>query len=80
MTPKAQAPKTNKSAGNLSSDATIPASCDTVITPTCVQDLYGVPATKATQKTNVLAVSGFIEQFANNQDLQVGFIDCDALF
>ena len=70
MTPKAQALKTNKAKNNLSSDA-VPASCDSVITPTCVQDLYGIPTTKATQRTKQLGVSGFIEQFANNADLQV---------
>ncbi|PSR73915.1 hypothetical protein PHLCEN_2v10273 [Hermanssonia centrifuga] len=54
---------------NLSSDA-VPASCATTITPTCVQDLYGIPTTKATESSNQLGVSGFIEQFANQQDLK----------
>ncbi|KAJ7806793.1 family S53 protease-like protein [Mycena olivaceomarginata] len=47
----------------------VPASCNTVITPTCLQAIYGIPATPATQATNKLGVSGFIEQFANEADL-----------
>ncbi|KAJ7788662.1 family S53 protease-like protein [Mycena olivaceomarginata] len=47
----------------------VPASCNTVITPTCLQAIYGIPATPATQSTNKLGVSGFIEQFANEADL-----------
>ncbi|KAI0294269.1 family S53 protease [Multifurca ochricompacta] len=46
-----------------------PASCDTAMTPTCLQQLYGIPATVATQPSNKLAVSGFISQFANQADL-----------
>lgn len=47
----------------------MPASCATTITPACLQALYGIPTTKATQSSNVLGVSGFIEQFANQADL-----------
>ncbi|KAI0823344.1 family S53 protease [Trametes gibbosa] len=54
---------------NLTSNA-VPASCATTITPACLQALYGIPATPATQKSNTLGVSGFIEQFANQQDLK----------
>ncbi|KAJ7111425.1 family S53 protease-like protein [Mycena epipterygia] len=50
------------------SDA-VPASCNTVITPACLQAIYGIPATAATQSTNKLGVSGFTEQFANEADL-----------
>jgi len=53
---------------NLTSRA-VPSSCATTITPTCLQDLYGIPITPATQSSNVLGVSGFIEQFANEADL-----------
>ena len=49
----------------------VDASCDQVITPTCLQTLYGIPATAATNQNNQLGVSGFIEQFANKDDLQV---------
>ncbi|KAI0261747.1 family S53 protease-like protein [Gloeopeniophorella convolvens] len=46
-----------------------PSSCDTEVTPACVQELYNVPATFATQSSNTLGVSGFIDQFANQADL-----------
>ncbi|KAI0064355.1 family S53 protease [Artomyces pyxidatus] len=59
-----------KIASNYSIDATAPSSCNTAITPTCVQELYGIPTTLATQKTNQLAVSGFIDQYANSADLK----------
>ncbi|KAJ7167986.1 family S53 protease-like protein [Mycena filopes] len=48
----------------------VPASCATVVTPACLQALYGIPATRATQTSNKLGVSGFIEQFANTADLK----------
>ncbi|CAL1707451.1 unnamed protein product [Somion occarium] len=60
--------KVDTSKTNLSSDA-VPASCASVITPACLQALYSIPTTRATQSSNVLAVSGFIEQFANQADL-----------
>ncbi|KAF7375849.1 Peptidase S53 domain-containing protein [Mycena sanguinolenta] len=47
----------------------VAASCDDTITPTCLQDIYGIPATPATQSTNKLGVSGFIDQWANEADL-----------
>ncbi|KAJ7446341.1 family S53 protease-like protein [Mycena latifolia] len=51
------------------SDA-VPTSCNSVITPACLQAIYNIPATAATQSTNKLGVSGFIEQFANQADLK----------
>ncbi|KAI0043881.1 family S53 protease [Auriscalpium vulgare] len=45
------------------------ASCS-IFTPSCLQSLYGIPATAATQKSNSIAVSGFLEQFANRADLE----------
>ncbi|KAK7025066.1 family S53 protease [Favolaschia claudopus] len=45
------------------------ASCATSVTPTCLQTLYGIPTTPATQSSNSIAVSGFIEQFAQKVDL-----------
>lgn len=55
------------------SDSTAVAGCNTnAIDPTCLQNLYGIPTTLATQSTgNTLAVSGFIEEFANMADLSV---------
>ena len=63
---KAPAPATN-----ISSNA-VPASCSSTITPACLQALYGIPATPATVSSNKLGVAGFIDQFANQQDLKVG--------
>ena len=57
-------------AQNITARQSVPASCANTVTPTCVLDLYGIPSTKATQSSNTLGVSGFIEQFANNNDLQ----------
>ncbi|KAJ2985446.1 hypothetical protein NUW54_g10149 [Trametes sanguinea] len=58
-----------KPAVNVTSDA-VPASCSSTITPACLQDLYGIPTTPATQKSNQLTVSGFIGQFAQKADLE----------
>ncbi|KAF7365749.1 Family S53 protease [Mycena venus] len=57
-----------KPASGISIDAT-PSSCATTITPACLQSLYGIPTTKATESSNTIAVSGFIEQYANKADL-----------
>ena len=35
-----------------------------------MQALYGIPTAKATVPSNTIGVSGFIQQFANNNDLQ----------
>ncbi|EJD51338.1 family S53 protease [Auricularia subglabra TFB-10046 SS5] len=47
----------------------VSASCLNTITPPCLQQLYGIPSAPATKPSNNLAVSGFIEQFANQADL-----------
>ncbi|TDL17183.1 hypothetical protein BD410DRAFT_807518 [Rickenella mellea] len=57
-----------KSVSNMSSTA-VPASCASSVTPACLQALYGIPTTKATQSSNTLGVSGFLDQFANQADL-----------
>ncbi|KAJ7616401.1 family S53 protease [Roridomyces roridus] len=51
------------------SDA-VPTSCNTVITPACLQAMYGIPATATKNKNNILAVSGFIDEWANQADLK----------
>ena len=38
-------------AQNLTTRQSVPSSCDSTITPTCLQDLYGIPATKATESS-----------------------------
>ncbi|KAJ7133390.1 family S53 protease [Mycena epipterygia] len=55
-------------ASAVSADAA--ASCATTITPTCLQSLYKIPTTAATESSNSIAVAGFIEQFARRADLK----------
>ncbi|KAF7344006.1 Family S53 protease [Mycena venus] len=47
----------------------LPGSCTSTMTPACLQELYGIPTTPATQKSNTLGVAGFIDQWANQADL-----------
>ncbi|KAI0029779.1 family S53 protease [Vararia minispora EC-137] len=54
---------------NLSSRA-VPSSCSSVVTPTCVQDFYGIPLNAANNTNNFIAVTGFINQYANQNDLR----------
>ncbi len=51
-----------------------PSSCNSIVTPACLQALYGIPATRATQSTNHLGVSGFIDQFAQVEFLYLSSI------
>ncbi|KAJ7881920.1 family S53 protease [Mycena leptocephala] len=52
----------------VSSDAA--ASCAKKVTPTCLQSLYNIPKTEATESSNSIAVAGFINQFARKADLK----------
>ncbi|KAF5352136.1 hypothetical protein D9758_009234 [Tetrapyrgos nigripes] len=47
-----------------------PDDCNGLVTPACLQSLYGIPATPATQSSNMIGVSGFVNQFAQNEDLR----------
>jgi hypothetical protein len=42
-----------------------------VVTPTCLQELYGIPTTPATQSSNTLLVTGYVDQWAQSADLAV---------
>lgn len=42
-----------------------------IITPTCLQDLYGIPITPATEASNTLLVTGYVDQWAQSADLSV---------
>ncbi|KAH9855486.1 family S53 protease [Lenzites betulinus] len=66
--------KRDRRAVNISSDA-VPASCSATITPTCLEALYGIPTTPALVQTNMLGVSGFLQQFANQEDLKTFLIN-----
>lgn len=53
-----------------------PASCNAslasgVVTPTCLQELYGIPSSPATQPNNTLLVTGYVGEFAQSADLSV---------
>ncbi|KAJ7894410.1 family S53 protease-like protein [Mycena olivaceomarginata] len=50
------------------------ASCNTfvasgVMTPACLQQLYGIPTTAATSPNNTLLVTGYLSEFAQTADL-----------
>lgn len=52
--------------------ATVPASCATTITPACLRALYNTTSyTPAATATNKMGIAGYLEEFANNADLQV---------
>ncbi|KAF7300102.1 Peptidase S53 domain-containing protein [Mycena kentingensis (nom. inval.)] len=74
--PKFTAVQSKRSAENAARELVelngraVPASCNTVITPACLQAIYNIKTTAATQTSNKLAVSGFIEQWANSADLR----------
>jgi len=52
----------------------VPASCGTTVTPACVRALYNTTAyvPKATA-TNKIGITGYLEEFANDADLQTFF-------
>ncbi len=53
-----------------SSAATVPASCATTITPTCLRALYNTAAyVPAATSTNKLGIAGYLNEFANHVDL-----------
>ncbi|KAF8159850.1 peptidase S8/S53 domain-containing protein [Crassisporium funariophilum] len=56
------------------SNAAVPASCATKITPACLRALYNTSAyVPSAISTNKLGVAGYLENFANNADLQTFF-------
>ena len=54
--------------------AAVDSSCNTQITPTCLQQLYNIPTTAASASGNSLGVSGFIDEIPNKDDLSVGLL------
>lgn len=63
-------PISNVMASESNTSNVIPASCNSTITPACLQALYGIPTTIATQSSNILGVSSFSES-ADKADLRV---------
>ncbi|CCM00835.1 uncharacterized protein FIBRA_02877 [Fibroporia radiculosa] len=51
-------------------NATVSDSCGSDMTPACLQSLYGIPATPATQPSNMLGVTAYDDNWANAADLQ----------
>lgn len=58
----------------------VPSSCGRTITPACLQALYNIPTTKATESSNTLGVTGFIKQYANKADLKVRLLETIKIF
>jgi tripeptidyl-peptidase-1 len=54
--------------------ASISPDCQVSWTPACVQQLYNIPSEPAQSAPNVLAVSGFSNEFANKRDLKVSYL------
>jgi tripeptidyl-peptidase-1 len=54
------------------SDATVPSSCSSTITPACLRALYNTSSytPAATAKTS-FGIAGYLEEYANDADLQV---------
>ncbi|KAF9063243.1 family S53 protease-like protein [Rhodocollybia butyracea] len=46
-----------------------PASCNSVVTPACLQAMYGIPTTKATQTKNTIGVTGFVDEWPQTADM-----------
>ena len=72
---KAAASPPKQSRRTLSRRA-IPAVCVDGIDPTCVQALYNITTAPATNPNNSIAVSGFLNEIPNQQDLNVRFLLC----
>ncbi|KAI1785024.1 family S53 protease [Ganoderma leucocontextum] len=72
--PKGQLPvfqtpvHSTSSVQNFSTRA-VPSSCSHSITPTCLQAIYNIPSDAATQSSNRLAVTGYLEEYAKQDDL-----------
>lgn len=52
----------------------VPQSCSTTITPACLQALYGIPTTPATEPSNSLFVTAYDFQYAEFLDVSVSHL------
>ncbi len=59
-----------KASRNIAGRA-VPSSCEDEITPTCLQDLYGIPSNPPVRTSNFISVSEYEEEYASVADLQV---------
>ncbi|KAA1472281.1 family S53 protease [Dentipellis sp. KUC8613] len=72
MTSTRQSASTRRSVVDArSADAPVPDLCKIAVTPACLQQMYNIRRTLATQKSNTLAVTGYVNQFANQADLEL---------
>ncbi|KJA29734.1 hypothetical protein HYPSUDRAFT_196076 [Hypholoma sublateritium FD-334 SS-4] len=60
---------------NAASGVTVDASCNQIITLTCLQQIYNAVGFTPSAKSNSIGITGYLEQFANMQDLQLFFAD-----
>ncbi|KAI1783833.1 family S53 protease [Ganoderma leucocontextum] len=67
--PVFQTPVHSTSSVQNFSTRAVPSSCSDRITPTCLQAIYNIPSDAATQSSNRLAVTGYLEEYANQDDL-----------
>lgn len=56
--------------------ATVPASCGSTITPSCLRTLYNTAGYTVTSATNTIGVTGYLQEYANNNDLKTFFKVC----
>lgn len=68
--PTIGSPVTNMGSSNITS-AVASTLCNFEMTPNCIQQLYKIPRTHASHSSNKLAVSGFLQEFADRADLKV---------
>jgi tripeptidyl-peptidase-1 len=57
------------------SGVTVDPSCNTTITISCLQQLYNFVGYKPSSKGNSIGITGYLEEFANLQDLQSFYSD-----
>ncbi|KAJ3985230.1 family S53 protease [Lentinula detonsa] len=70
--PKAGSPSRRAASLEFGTRAdTAPASCETLVPPSCLQSLYGIPSAPATQSSNVLGVSALQSNWALESDLEL---------
>lgn len=68
--PNARLPITSKPTPAQKRTASAPASCDSIVTPACLQDLYGIPSTMSTEQSkNGIGIAGYVGQYASDSDL-----------
>ena len=61
-------------------NAAVNPACTHQITPSCLNALYNISYTPVSTKNNSLGVAGYLDQFANHADLQVGVATSRSFF